>query len=207
MGERRTVTGEQRTDDDRWHQLGPVVHARRLVAGLTLAQLAEQTALSSSFLSQFENGRTNTSLRSLQRIADALDTTATELLAAADSAPRSAIVRADEDTALAQSDPGDGSVRSLVHGERDLRALRFTGGRTRADREFTHANDELIHVLHGTITVVAAGEEFTLSDGDTYYCAAGTRHRWWSHTDDTTTFVVTVPDRLTVRRRPHQPRG
>ncbi|WP_203217823.1 helix-turn-helix domain-containing protein [Nocardia terpenica] len=194
-------------DRARRQSLADVVHNRRLAAKLTLAQLARRTALSPSFLSQLENGRTNTSLRSLQRIADALDTTATELLAAADPAPAESVVRAGTNTALAQDDPGvDGSVRSLVHGRRDLRALEFTGGTDRGDREFTHDNDELIYVVHGTITVVADGTEITLSTGDAYYCTAGTRHRWWAHTDDTMTLITAVSDGLTVRHPPHRPR-
>lgn len=187
--------------------IGAVVHGRRVAAKLTLAQLAVKTELSQSFLSQLENGRTNTSLRSLQRIADALNTTATDLLAAADTAPAVAVVRADDDTTLAQADRGDdGSVRSLVHGARDLRALEFTGGTQRGDREFAHGNDELIHVVTGTITVVADGEESTLSTGDTYYCAAGVNHRWWAHTAETRTLVVAVADGRTVRRTPQRPR-
>ncbi|WP_425297095.1 cupin domain-containing protein, partial [Nocardia brasiliensis] len=37
-------------------------------------------------------------------------------------------------------------------------------------------------MVAGTITLVADGEELTLSTGDTFYCAAGVRHRWWAHT-------------------------
>ncbi|GAA5087286.1 helix-turn-helix domain-containing protein [Nocardia iowensis] len=198
-----------RNDSDdraRWPGLGAVVHDRRRAARLTLATLAAKTELSQSFLSQLENGRTNTSLRSLQRIADALDTTATELLAAADSTPGAVVVRADEGR-LDQADPNtDGSVRSLVHGSRDLRALEFIGGTERGEREFTHPNDELIYVVTGTITVVANGEEVTLSTGDSYYCPSGVRHRWWAHADDTTTLVLAVADGRTVRRAPHRPR-
>ncbi|MEC3955173.1 XRE family transcriptional regulator [Nocardia sp. CDC153] len=190
----------------RWRRLGRVVHARRLAAGLTLARLAELTGLSQSFLSQFENGRSSSSLRSLQRIADALGVNATELLSEADDAPSSPVVRADEDTRLPQAEAADGSVRSLVHGERDLRALEFTGGSAHGDREFAHANDELIYVVRGAITVVAGGEEHVLGTGDAFYCAAGVRHRWWAHTDDTTTLLLSVADALTIRRRPHHPR-
>ncbi|WP_324192375.1 helix-turn-helix domain-containing protein [Nocardia transvalensis] len=187
--------------------LADVVHNRRLAAKLTLAQLAERTALSPSFLSQFENGRTNTSLRSLQRIADALGTTATELLAEADPTPGEAVVRAGTDSVLAQADPGgDGSVRSLVHGRRDLRALEFTGGTGRGGREFAHENDELIYVVRGTITVVADGEEIVLSTGDAYYCTGGVQHRWWAHTDDTVTVLLAVTDGLVVRHPPHRRR-
>ncbi|WP_162958170.1 helix-turn-helix domain-containing protein [Nocardia yunnanensis] len=192
------------TEHGRWRRLGHVVHARRLDSGLTLARLAERTGLSQSFLSQFENGHSNSSLRSLQRIADGLGVTATELLAAADNGSHTPIVRAAEDTRLPQSDPADGSVRSLVHGERDLRALEFTGGAAHGAREFTHANDELIYVVRGEITVVAGGEEHVLAAGDTFYCTAGVAHRWWAHTPETTTLLVSVADSMAIRRRPHR---
>ncbi|MFI6868450.1 helix-turn-helix domain-containing protein [Nocardia sp. NPDC050406] len=190
------------TEQPRWQRLGDVVHGRRRAAGLTLAQLAEQAQLSQSFLSQLENGRTNASLRSLQRISDALGATATELLAAADTATASVVVRATDDSRLEQAEAHDGSVRALVHGARDLRALEFTGGTTRGDREFTHDNDELIYVVTGAVTVATPASETTLATGDTYYCVAGTRHRWWAHTDDTVTLVLAVADGLAVRRAP-----
>uniref|UniRef100_UPI0024569B1E helix-turn-helix domain-containing protein n=1 Tax=Nocardia wallacei TaxID=480035 RepID=UPI0024569B1E len=136
--------------------LADVVHNRRLAARLTLAQLAERTALSPSFLSQFENGRTNSSLRSLQRIADALGTTATELLAEADPEPRAAVVRAGAQPVLPQADPGDdGSVRSLVQGRRDLRALEFTGGTGRGGREVGPPHHQNIIVVGGTLNLAA----------------------------------------------------
>lgn len=194
------------SEDGSGQRLGRVVHARRLAAGLTLSRLAELTALSQSFLSQFENGRTDTSLRSLQRIADALDTSATDLLAEADTAPHSPVVRAHENIRPAHADPAGGTVRSLARGDRDLRALEFTGGTTHGDREFTHANDELIYVVRGTITVAAANVEHVLDTGDTFYCTGGVPHRWWAHTPDTTTLLLSVSDALAIRRRPHRPR-
>jgi transcriptional regulator with XRE-family HTH domain len=199
---------------DRARQLGlaDVVHNRRLAAKLTLARLAQLTALSPSFLSQFENGHTNTSLRSLQRIADALGTTTTQLLAEADPRPSEAVVRAGAQAVLPHTDSdetdpeADGSVRSLVHGRRELRALEYTGGTDRSDREFAHDNDELIYVACGSITIVAESEEIELAGGDAYYCAAGVKHRWWAHTGDTRTITLAVADGLVVRHPPHRPR-
>ncbi|WP_280266832.1 cupin domain-containing protein [Nocardia wallacei] len=69
-----------------------------------------------------------------------------------------------------------------------------------------HDNDELIYVVRGTITVAADGSEIELATGDTYYCAAGTKHRWWAHTDDTITLLLAVADGLIVRHPPHRPR-
>ncbi|MFC9474427.1 helix-turn-helix domain-containing protein [Nocardia sp. NPDC055002] len=181
-------------------QLGTVIRDRRLAAEYTLARLATETGLSQSFLSQLENGRTNTSLRSLQLIADALSTTATALLAAADDTAPAAVVRAADDTALPQTEPGAGTVRSLVHGDRDLRALEFTGGTDRGDRDFVHRSDEIIHVIRGRISLIADGTEHDLGTGDTYYCRAGEKHRWWAHSPDTTTLVLAVADGRTVKR-------
>ncbi|GAA5063546.1 helix-turn-helix domain-containing protein [Nocardia callitridis] len=193
--------------EERQLGLADVVHNRRLAAKLTLAQLSARTELSASFLSQFENGRTNSSLRSLQRIADGLGTTATDLLAEADSTLGESVVLASAETALPQDDPGtSGSVRSLVNGRRDLRALEFTGGTTRGEREFAHTNDELIYVVHGAITVVAGGVETQLSTGDSYYCQSGSKHRWWAHTNETKTLLLAVADGLVVRHPPHRPR-
>lgn len=187
-------------DHQRTRRLGAVIREHRRAADLTLARLATETGLSPSFLSQLENGRTNTSLRSLQQIADALTTTATALLAAADAVAPNPLVRATDDTALPQSDPGDGTVRALVHGDRDLRALEFTGGTDHGARDFVHDGDEILHVVRGRVTIRAAGSEHELGPGDTYYCVAGERHRWWAHSPDTTTLVVAVADNRTVKR-------
>ncbi|GGK32933.1 helix-turn-helix domain-containing protein [Nocardia camponoti] len=194
------MTRSAEVPDARARQLGAVLHERRRAAGMTLAHLAIQTGLSQSFLSQLENGRTNTSLRSLQHIADALSTTATALLAAADDIAPTPLVRASDDTARPQAEPGGGTVRALVNGDRDLRALAFTGGTDRGDRDFAHRADEIIHVISGSISLVADDVEYTLTAGDTYYCQAGERHRWSAHTDDTQTLVIAVADDRTVRR-------
>ncbi|MCU1643382.1 MAG: hypothetical protein JWN03_3657 [Nocardia sp.] len=191
----------------RRQRLGDVIHNRRLTVKLTLAQLSEHTGLSQSFLSQLENGRTNASLRSLQRISDALGATATELLATADPTPDAVVVRTTDNTRLEQSDHAtDGTVRSLTRGPRNLRALEFTGGTHHGDREFTHPNDELIYVVTGTITLEAQGPPTTLTAGDSYYCPANTPHRWWAHTPDTITLLLTVAEDATIRRSPHKPR-
>ncbi|MGW6330283.1 helix-turn-helix domain-containing protein, partial [Streptomyces sp. NPDC055097] len=68
-------------------QVGPGIRRRRRALELTLAEVARRAGLSVPFLSQIENGRSRPSMASLQRIADALDTTAVQLLSTAE-APR-----------------------------------------------------------------------------------------------------------------------
>ncbi|MFJ7207150.1 helix-turn-helix domain-containing protein [Streptomyces sp. NPDC098789] len=171
--------------------LGGAVRRRRRALDLTLAAVAERSGLSVPFLSQIENERARPSMRSLQRIADGLRTTAVELLAAADAADRSVdVVRAREDAGLAS----DGGVRPLVRGHHQMHALEFTGAQ-RADREFTHRGDELMYVADGAAEVEAEGRTYRLGRGDTLYLTGGVRHRWRATSADTRVLLVSVSDR------------
>lgn len=62
--------------------VGAAVRRRRRELELTLAVVAERTGMSVTFLSQVENGRARPSRSSLEKMAEALRTTAVELLAA-----------------------------------------------------------------------------------------------------------------------------
>src|SRR6476469_9487780 len=76
-------------------RVGAAVRRRRRALRLTLAAVAERSGLSVPFLSQVENERARPSRSSLEKVADALRTTAVELLAAADPACSVDVVRAE----------------------------------------------------------------------------------------------------------------
>ncbi|MER6298917.1 XRE family transcriptional regulator [Kitasatospora sp. NPDC001539] len=171
-------------------RLGGAVRRRRRALELTLAQVAGRTGLSVPFLSQVENDRARPSMRSLQRIADGLGTTAVELLAAADPVDRPVdVVLARDDAGLAP----DTGVRPLVRGRRRLHALEFTGDQ-QADREFVHAGDELMYVADGAAEVEAEGRRYRLHRGDTLYLTGGVRHRWRGTRPDTRVLLVAVSE-------------
>ncbi|MDT7593683.1 MAG: hypothetical protein QOD82_7293 [Pseudonocardiales bacterium] len=180
-------------------RVGPVVRALRKELGRTLADVAAASGLSVPFLSQVENGRTSTSLRSLQALADALGTTAVALLTAAEEAARVDVVRAGENSL---EDGATGEVRVLVRGHRQLHALEFTGATDRGDRTFQHTNDELIYVVRGSARVRAGDEEHLLATGDTLYWAAGVPHSWRALTDDTQVLLVAVNEKARVNLEP-----
>ncbi|MEU3499807.1 helix-turn-helix domain-containing protein [Streptomyces hundungensis] len=173
-------------------RLGGAVRRRRRALDLTLATVAERSGLSVPFLSQIENDRARPSMRSLQRMADALGTTAVELLAAADARDHAVdVVRADDDAGLS----ADAGVRPLVRGRHQMHALEFTGERA-ADREFLHHNDELMYVADGAAEVDADGRGYLLSRGDTLYLTGGVRHRWRATLPGTRVLVVAVSDHI-----------
>ncbi|MDF3299820.1 helix-turn-helix domain-containing protein [Streptomyces tropicalis] len=174
-------------------RVGAAVRRRRRALDLTLAVVAERSGLSVPFLSQVENDRARPSRSSLEKVADALRTTAVELLAAADPACSVDVVRAEPDEADAPAP--EPRFRSLVRGHHQLHASEYTGDHD-AGREFQHRNDELMYVADGAVEIEAEGRAYRLGRGDTMYLTGGVRHRWRATVPDTRVIVVAVAEHI-----------
>ncbi|MGW2932703.1 helix-turn-helix domain-containing protein [Streptomyces sp. NPDC055722] len=178
-------------------RVGTAVRRRRRALELTLAVVAERSGLSVPFLSQVENERARPSRPSLERIADALGTTAVELLAAADPACSVDVLRADDEE-LAPERP---RVRPLVRGHHQLHAMEFIGDHDEG-REFQHRNDELMYVVDGAVEIEAEGRAHRLGRGDALYLSGGVRHRWRATVPETRVIVVAVADHIEAVENP-----
>ncbi|MFE9254988.1 helix-turn-helix domain-containing protein [Streptomyces sp. NPDC006879] len=172
-------------------RVGAAVRRRRRAMKFTLAAVAARSGLSVPFLSQIENERARPSIRSLERVADALETTAVELLAASDSTRTVDLVRAGDSSGL---EPTAG-VRPLVRGHHQLHALEFSGEQD-TGREYRHRNDELLYVVEGACQVEAEGCAYRLERGDSLFLSGGVRHRWRAATEATRILVVAVGDHI-----------
>ncbi|MFJ4281445.1 helix-turn-helix domain-containing protein [Streptomyces massasporeus] len=182
-------------------RVGAAVRRRRRALELTLAVVAARSGLSVPFLSQIENDRARPSTSSLEKVADALRTTAVELLAAADPACSVDVVRADGTEPQPQSPP---RTRSLVRGHHQMHASEFTGDHD-AGREFQYRNDQLMYVADGAVEIEAEGRAYRLGRGDTLYLTGGVRHRWRATESDTRVVVVAVAEHIeAVRDRPRR---
>ncbi|MEU8586259.1 XRE family transcriptional regulator [Streptomyces sp. NPDC048664] len=178
-------------------RVGAAVRRRRRELELTLAAVAERSGLSVPFLSQVENERARPSRPSLERIADALGTTAVALLAAADPACSVDVLRADDD----EPPPGQARVRALVRGHHQLHGMEFIGDHD-GGRETQHRNDELMYVVDGAVEVEAEGRAHRLGRGDTLYLSGGVRHRWRATEPETRVVVVAVADHIEAFENP-----
>ncbi|MEU3489383.1 helix-turn-helix domain-containing protein [Streptomyces massasporeus] len=182
-------------------RVGAAVRRRRRALELTLAVVAARSGLSVPFLSQIENDRARPSTSSLEKVADALRTTAVELLAAADPACSVDVVRADGTEPQPQPQP---RTRSLVRGHHQMHASEFTGDHD-ARREFQYRNDQLMYVADGAVEIEAEGRAYRLGRGDTLYLTGGVRHRWRATESDTRVVVVAVAEHIeAVRDRPRR---
>ncbi|MFM9367799.1 helix-turn-helix domain-containing protein [Streptomyces sp. Da 82-17] len=175
-------------DEKESARVGVAIRRRRRALSLTLAAVSGRSGLSVPFLSQIENERARPSRTSLERVADALGTTAVELLSAADAERTVEVVRADTD----EERPG---MRNLVHGQHQLHAREFIGDHD-SGREFQHRNDELLYVAEGAVEVEAEGRAYRLGRGDTLFLSGGVRHRWRAAVPETRVLVVAVGEHI-----------
>ncbi|MEV3870369.1 XRE family transcriptional regulator [Streptomyces sp. NPDC049906] len=187
-------------DEKESFRVGAAVRRRRRSLELTLAVVSARSGLSVPFLSQVENERARPSRASLEKVADALGTTAVELLAAADPACTVDVVRDEAPVEVPEradpsAAPPPSRVRSLVRGHQQLHATEFTGDHDTA-REFQHRNDELLYVADGAVEIEAEGRAYRLGRGDTLYLTGGVRHRWRATEPDTRVLVVAVAEHI-----------
>ncbi|MFF1698542.1 helix-turn-helix domain-containing protein [Streptomyces sp. NPDC058257] len=185
------------TSDADAPQVGPGIRRLRRALDLTLADVAARAGVSAPFLSQVENGRSRPSMGSLQRIADALDTTAVQLLASADPPRPVDVVRGGSASVSEGEGVREARMRPLVRGHQRLHALEFTGDHDWG-REYRHRGDEILYVADGSAEVEADGSVYRLDRGDTLYCAAELPHRWRPLEAGTRVLVVGIADGVRV---------
>jgi len=144
----------------------------------TLQTVAERSGLSESFLSQVERGRSNASIASLKRIADALGISMADLFEP-DGLPGPRVLRRDERPALQFGILG----RKLLLTPRPLHHLEvFAGelevGGSTGPEPYAHGDsEELFIVVSGTVRLELGGEEFELGPGDSIDYRSSTPHR------------------------------
>ncbi|WP_419922043.1 helix-turn-helix domain-containing protein [Candidatus Poriferisodalis sp.] len=181
MQKTRNESGSSESDSVDIALLGQRIRLVRTDLGMTLADVARETGLSTGFLSQVENGLTNVSLGALYRIAGALKITAPELLAQG-AEPIVSVVRRDEGVwrSADEADPPQ-LARMLTSAPRrrmEIRECVVPPG-FRSDPAWTHAGDEILYVLEGTVSVELEGHGVeTLEAGDTMVFVANVPHRW-----------------------------
>jgi len=144
----------------------------------TLRTVAERSGLSESFLSQVERGRSNASIASLRRIADALGVSVADLFEPT-GPPRPRVVRRDDRPTLTFGVLG----RKHLLTPKPLQNLEVfvgeldPGGSTGAE-PYTHGDsEELCVVLSGSVELELDGETYELEEGDSIDYRSSMPHR------------------------------
>lgn len=145
--------------------LGSRIRGLRKAQALTLAQLGTATGLSHAFLSQVEHGRSRPSMPSLARIAEALGTTTSELLAGPPPT-RPRVVHRGSAPEIGDR-PGSGEARSVSISEPGhlIQAVEVVGAFDWLEPR-AHPGLETVYAVHGVVEIDVAGRVYTLGTGD-----------------------------------------
>lgn len=155
--------------------MGGRLAERRNELGKSLRVVALEAALSTSHLSDIENGVCQVSLPVLLRLVRALDLTITELL------PRIGGHRV-KSTSIA--DVAAGEIGVISHEELSLQIeiLKLTQNSSHTLQNGSRS-DVLIHVLRGAVVVLVEGTEIDLQSGDTLDTERSSEHVLTATTD------------------------
>jgi transcriptional regulator with XRE-family HTH domain len=181
------------------------VRAQRAHRGITLDALAARSGVSRGMLVQVEQGRTNPSVSTLTRIADALGVTVARLVEVSD-VPAVRLVRAADVVTLWRGEHG-GSGRLLVGSDApailELWDWRLGPGDAHDGDAHPPGTRELLAVLEGVLTLTVDGTAHRAAAGEAVLFSADRQHRYANDGDTDTRIVMVVtepadtPDRAT----------
>jgi quercetin dioxygenase-like cupin family protein len=155
--------------------LGLRLRHARLVAGLTLLQLAPAAGCSESLVSKLEHGSASPSLAMLHRLAMALDTNISALMME-ESPSTGPILRKGERSVMAA---GGIELERLILPKRGglLQAnIHVVPPGTASDGFIEHAGEEIGYVLEGTLELTLGPERYELAEGDVFTFSSNIPH-------------------------------
>lgn len=176
--------------------IGARIREQRKILNLSLSELARQTDLTTSFLSQVERGLVSTSINSLRRISEALGVSILYFLN--DTPRREPVIRAGNRMELTL--PGLSNIRYEVittnlANKIEIILGHLEPGKTYYSRHLPAPTDECIYLLSGTLVVGLEAQDYRLEVGDSI-CFTGVMLKSFhcpSETEAVFLVVVTPP--------------
>ncbi|ETP70484.1 hypothetical protein G159_01670 [Planococcus glaciei CHR43] len=149
---------------------------------MTLKELADETGVSISFLSQVERGKSSVTLESLRKISDALNVDPSAFFAEGDTERDELAIRLErfyyKDLSNGVEEADFSPILVTLHpGENEGNA-------------FSHHGYEFIFVVEGVLTVEVDGRQYELGEQQSTMFDARQTHYWFNLTDRDVRFLV-----------------
>jgi transcriptional regulator with XRE-family HTH domain len=164
--------------------LGGRIRHLRKARGKSLKELSAETGLSISFVSQIERGLSSASVRTLARLADALEVGIGELFGPADDETdghHRIVARPSEHKSLDMRSTG-AEKRWITPFDQtprlDLYLISLEPGGSSGDVAYVHEGEEAGLVLEGGMELIVDGRRHVLGEGDTFRFASSRPHRF-----------------------------
>ncbi|WP_261843833.1 helix-turn-helix domain-containing protein [Aliamphritea ceti] len=143
----------------------------------TLEQLAEQSGVSRSMLSQIERGKANPTLAVTCRVAQALNISIAELVEEPWTQPSIEVVAHDADDNVMRDDE-NGFVQMLTppNSTTEFYRLRLAPAATLNSKPHFRGTREILTAHKGKVTVISGSDNRDMEEGDTAYYQADQNH-------------------------------
>ncbi|MQS05641.1 helix-turn-helix domain-containing protein [Streptomyces alkaliphilus] len=170
------------------------VRALRTERGWSLQTLAARASVSKGVLLQIEKARTNPSIATLCRLADALGVALARLLRDAENTAVR-VVRDGEAARLWEGLPGS-SGRLLVGSELpnaiEMWDWRLAAGDRYSGEAHAAGSWEIVYVLRGQLSLDVEGQSVVLHHGDAAVFAADREHSYGNQSNERLHFMMAV---------------
>lgn len=163
------------------NRVGLKMKHARLLRGLTLKRLAELAECSESLLSRVENGSANPSIKTMHRVALALDLPVSGLFQGSDDDDDNVVLR-DGERPMVQAGRGKGHrLEALIPNRRGnllsgyINDIDPGGG---AEGIITHEGEEFGYILDGELELIVDKKKYRLRAGDSFYFRSERPHSY-----------------------------
>lgn len=176
--------------DDAIAQVGRNVAALRRLHDLTLATLADRTALSTAYISQIESGLANPTLKTIVQLANGLGVATGALFGSMPARVRPFEPRFAPLPVVAREPGGEGIWNLSAAGSAALAARLVRGAAGDHARPISHSGEEFIAVLAGSCQLWLDSAMHEMRAGDCCHLHAEDVHYLEQPSDDLLLVVV-----------------
>lgn len=178
--------------------IGRKVRELRTERGLSVRTLAARAGFSPSFISQMESDAVSPSIASLEKVAEELGVSLGQFFSSIEAAPREVVRKAERPKH--ESGWSRSTIALLADGApgRKLSAVEISvePGGTSGKRAAFGAQEAVVLVLSGELTVRLRGQATELGEGDSVYVSEGAEFSWQNReAEEATLVMVATPGR------------
>ncbi|MBW1713317.1 MAG: cupin domain-containing protein, partial [Deltaproteobacteria bacterium] len=156
---------------------GAKIRRFRQEKGLRLSDLAQETGLSISLLSQLENNKVSPSVVTLYRLSNVFERPMGVFFDDVDSRDSFAVRRDERKIMFLEDDHAQFELLSPDLQNKKMEALVIRLGPGHVSREKTHPGEEVGLVLKGRVSVTLSGQGYILEEGDSIYYPSSVPHQ------------------------------
>jgi transcriptional regulator with XRE-family HTH domain len=160
-------------------RLGERIRRKREYRRMQLNDLASKVGITSSALSQIENGKAFPSIIHLKNIADSLFTTVGEVIGEHETLSKNPLLKVTEKKLVHKNVSGAKSYLLSHHDpqkQMETYSIMFVEGSNANEIMTNHPGQEFCHVIEGSVEFILDENIYILKVGDSFYFNSNVSH-------------------------------